>query len=110
MKVLTKKEELILLAILNLREDAYLIAIQNHLSVVIKKRILLTSVHVPLTRLEKRGLIQSEFGEATSVRGGRRKKVYRLTPQGFKVLAECKRINDALWGIYNEFTPQNPLK
>ena len=110
MKVLTKKEELILLAILNLRDAAYLVAIQNHLAEVINKRILLTSVHVPLTRLEKRGLIRSEFGEATAVRGGRRKKVYTLTPQGIKVLAECKRINDAMWGNYNELTPQNLLK
>ena len=77
MKGLTRKEELIMLSILNLQKDAYLIAITDHLSKITGKRVSLTSVHLPLSRLEKQGLIESEFGEATAVRGGRRKKIYK---------------------------------
>jgi len=101
MKGLTRKEELTMLSILNLQKDAYLIAITNHLSKITGKKVSLTSVHLPLSRLEKKGLIESEFGEATAVRGGRRKKIYRVTKIGFKELNEYKRITDMLWTNYS---------
>lgn len=94
---LTRKEELILLSILNLRKDAYLVAITDHLSRVTGKKITITSVHLPLNRLERRGLIESKLGEATAIRGGRRKRIYTITKMGFAELREYKRIHDALW-------------
>ena len=100
MKALTRKEELIMLSILNLGKEAYLVAITDHLARVTSQAIMLTSVHVPLLRLEKMGLIASEFGESTAVRGGRRKKIYRITKAGFQTLNEHRRINDALWAAY----------
>lgn len=100
MKGLTRKEELIMLSILNLRSEAYLVAITDHLTNVTGEKLMLTSVHLPLTRLEKMGLIASELGDATAVRGGRRKKVYRITKAGFRALNEHKRINDTLWAAY----------
>lgn len=98
---LTRKEELILLSILNLRKDAYLVAISDHLSALTGRKVTITSVHLPLTRLERRGLIESKFGEATSVRGGRRKRIYSITKMGFAELCECKRIHDELWKKYS---------
>jgi len=100
MKSLTRKEELIMLSILNLKEEAYLIAIVDHLSKITGKNISLTSVHLPLSRLEKNGTISGEFGEATAVRGGRRKKIYKITRAGFEMLDEHKRISDLLWEKY----------
>ena len=97
MKSITRKEELVMLSILNLEERAYLIAIQDHLTQVSGKAESLTSVHLPLSRLEKRGLVISRFGDATAVRGGRRKKIYRLTKEGFEALYAYKRISDDLW-------------
>ena len=93
MKTITRKEELILLAVLNLRENAYLIAIQEYLAEVTGKKVSLTSVHLPLSRLEGNGLIDAQFGEATAVRGGRRKKIYSLTRSGLEELQELKRKN-----------------
>jgi len=101
MKGLTRKEELTMLSILNLQKDAYLIAITDHLSKITGKKVSLTSVHLPLSRLEKQGLIESEFGEATAVRGGRRKKIYKVTKKGFEELNEYKRITDMLWRKYS---------
>ena len=86
MKSITRKEELILLSILQLKEDAYLIAIQNHLKKITGKKVSLTTVHLPLSRLEEQGLIEAELGEATAVRGGRRKKIYNITREGFVAL------------------------
>jgi len=106
MKGLTRVEELTMLSILNLQSNAYLIAITDHLSKITGKKVSLTSVHLPLSRLEKRGLIESEFGEATAVRGGRRKKIYKLTKIGFKELNEYKRITDMLWTNYSRLSVQ----
>ena len=97
MSSITRKEEMILLSIINLKEDAYLIAIQDYLSEVTGKKVSLTSVHLPLSRLEKQGYIAGRMGEATAVRGGRRKKIYSITRQGQEALEEYKRISDVLW-------------
>jgi PadR family transcriptional regulator PadR len=107
MKSLTRKEELIMLSILKLKNDAYLIAIVDHLSKLTGKKVSLTSVHIPLGRLEKSELIISEYGEATAVRGGRRKKIYKITKLGFETLEEYKRVSDMLWENYLEYlTPK----
>lgn len=106
MKGLTRKEELIMLSVLSLGSEAYLVAITDHLSRIMGHTIMLTSVHLPLTRLEKMGFIASELGKATAVRGGRRKKIYQITKAGFQALGEHKRINDALWTAYPRLSEQ----
>lgn len=103
MKNLTRKEELIMLAILNLQKEAYLISIVDHLSKITGTRMSMTSVHIPLNRLEKNGMISGRLGEATAVRGGRRKKIYTITRAGFATLDEHKRISDSLWKNYAKF-------
>ena len=102
MKTISQYEERILLSILQLGENAYLVAIKDHLSDLMKKNISLTSIHLPLSRLEENGLVESRWGEATAVRGGRRKRIYSITRQGFEVLEEYKRIYDALWQDYTK--------
>jgi DNA-binding PadR family transcriptional regulator len=92
-----------MLAILNLQNNAYLIAIVDHLSKITGKKVSLTSVHIPLSRLEKSELITSSYGKATAVRGGRRKKIYRITKLGLEALAEHKRISDILWENYLDY-------
>ena len=100
MKSITRIEEMLLLSILNLRDDAYLVAIQNYLSDIFKKKVALTSVHLPLRRLEKINFLETKMGEATAVRGGRRKKIYRVTDIGFKALEEYRDISNNLWNNY----------
>jgi DNA-binding PadR family transcriptional regulator len=51
--------------------------------------------------MERRGLITSELGEATAIRGGRRKRIYTVTKMGFAELREYKRIHDELWEKYS---------
>ena len=104
MKSLTRKEELIMLSIINLEKDAYLVAIVDHLSKITCRKVSLTSVHLPLGRLEKSGFVESDFGESTAVRGGRRKKIYKITKLGYQLLVEHKRISDMLWGNHTKFS------
>ena len=100
MEYLSQREEQILLAIGYLREEAYLVAIRKHLSKIVGKELSIGAVHIPLRRIEKQGLISASFGESTAVRGGRRKKIYRLTAAGLAALKESKKITDRLWADY----------
>lgn len=98
---ITRMEEMLLLTIFNLKENAYLIGIKEYFKIHMGKKLSLSSIHIPLSRLEDRGLIEGHFGEATAVRGGRRKKIYSITAKGFEELAEHKRLNDILWENYS---------
>ena len=100
MKILTRKEEMLLMAVVNLKKEAYLVAMADYLSEVTGKNVGITSIHLPLNRLEKRGLITSEMGEAAAVRGGRRKRIYSLTRQGFEALERHKSLTDLIWANF----------
>ncbi len=100
MKSITRIEEMIMLSILNLHEDAYLLSIQAYLSDIFKKKVSLTSVHLPLRRLEKINYLETKMGEATAVRGGRRKKIYVVTDNGYKALEDYRNISNKLWNNY----------
>jgi DNA-binding PadR family transcriptional regulator len=100
MEYLSQREEQILLAIGYLREEAYLVAIRKHLSEVTGKELSIGAVHIPLRRIEKQGLINASLGESTAVRGGRRKKIYRLTSAGLSALEVNKKVRDRLWADY----------
>ncbi len=100
MKPITRKEELLLLTILNLNKDAYLISIQDYLAEITGKKVGMSTIHLPLSKLENRGLISSDFGEATAIRGGRRKRIYKVTDKGLKALHEYREISNSLWMDY----------
>lgn len=102
---LTQREEQILLAIWKLREEAYLVAIKKHLSQILRQDWTVGAIHRPLRHLEQLGLIDSHLGEATARRGGRAKKIYAVTKEGFALLAEYKRINESLWGRFPGLKP-----
>lgn len=106
MKSLNRKEEMVMLAILKLKADAYLITIHQYLVELTGDKISLTSIHKPLNDLEKSGYIVSDFGEATATRGGRRKRIYSVTSEGHEKLAEVKRINELMWDVYSEYSDQ----
>lgn len=97
MQGLTRKEELVLLTVRALEENAYLVAIAEHLEKLTEIKLTLPSIHIPLSRLEKRGYLDSFLGQGSPVRGGRRKKIYRITKAGHEALAEYRRITDTLW-------------
>ncbi len=102
---LTRNEEIILLSIFNLKEDAYLVAIVDHISRLTGKKASVATIYFPLNRLEEQGLIVSRFSEATAVRGGRRKKIYSITKQGFERLEEYRRVSQRLWQDYMKCSP-----
>ena len=89
-------EELVLLAVGALKEEAYGVAIKELLKQKGKKNPSVGALHSALYRLENKGFLKSWEGGATSARGGRRKKFYSLTASGKKALEEAHQLRQDL--------------
>src|ERR1700722_1220076 len=90
-------EELVLLTVASLVKNAYSVAICDELSKAADRTVRLGVVHAVLNRLEEKGLVKSELGEATATRGGKRKRFYFLTGAGKASMVRAKEIRDQLW-------------
>lgn len=90
-------EELVLLTVACLGEDAYGITIQLEIENRATRSISLGALHSTLTRLEEKGYLKSRLGGATQDRGGRRKRFYQVTHAGKVSLHEYKSLRDDLW-------------
>jgi len=90
-------EELVLLTVATLGEDAYGVEIKRELEERLKKKVSVGSIQTSLKRLEEKGFLKSEFGEATQKRGGKRKRIYTTTTYAHKVLAEIRQVRSDLW-------------
>lgn len=97
-------EELVLLTVAALMEEAYSVAICDELSNHTGRTVKLGVVHAVLNRLEEKGLVNSELGEATKTRGGKRKRFYQLTVAGKAALINTKLLRDQLWDRIPPFT------
>ena len=99
-------EQLVLAAILSLREDAYGVSIHAKAEELARpKSVSLGAIYVTLDRLEGKGLVSSRLSDPTPERGGRAKRRYQLEALGERALQEsavtAKRIWDeteAIWG------------
>jgi PadR family transcriptional regulator PadR len=94
---LTRKEELILLAVHKLDDSASLVRVREILNVSTGHEWTMGNVYVPLDRMTKLGYLETRVGEPTARRGGKAMKYYALSPQGKKALAELKRVQDTMW-------------
>ena len=97
MKGLGHLEETILLLVMSMDGEVYGYAICEAYRKHMGKRISISAVHSVLSRLEKKKLIRSEMGGATSERGGRRKRIFYSTEQGMKVITQIKASRLKLW-------------
>jgi PadR family transcriptional regulator PadR len=90
-------EELVLLTVGILFEDAYGLAIVDELEKKTGRSIMISSVHKALVRLEDKGYLKSQMGGATHLRGGRDKRLYTLTQSGKKVLSQSRELRNSMW-------------
>jgi len=91
-------EELVLLSVLISTPDAYGPALQRVLAEEAGRDVSLGAIYTALERLTQKGLVTSELGDPTPVRGGRRKRHYELTPEGLDHVKEVRRIRERMWG------------
>ena len=84
-------EQLTMLAVLRLDEEAYGAAIQREIEAQTGRLVSVNAIYTTLERLEAKGLLRSWVGEPTRERGGRRKKHYALEPQGLAAISQAYR-------------------
>src|ERR1700704_4579146 len=95
-------EEIVLLTIAALISEAYSVSITDELGKHTGRNVKLGVVHSVLNRLEEKGLVKSKLGEATSARGGKRKRYYGITNTGKSALIKAKELRDQLWNMIPE--------
>src|SRR5688572_27854386 len=98
-------EELVLLTVAALQGDAYGVEIKRELESRLKEKLSVGSIQSALKRMEEKGFLTSEFGEATQKRGGKRKRIYAPTAYAHRTLAELKDIRADLWNSITTLQP-----
>jgi DNA-binding PadR family transcriptional regulator len=83
-------EELVLLALIRLKDNAYGVTIRRELTERVGKDVSIGAVYTTLERLEGKGFVSSRVGEATPQRGGRAKRFFRLEARGADALAASR--------------------
>ena len=89
-------EELVLLTVGILYDNAYSVAIQKELNKQTGRKVTLSSVHAAVYRLEEKGLLNSRMGEMTSERGGKRKRIFTISQSGKVALDKANDIRNRL--------------
>src|SRR5437763_13775442 len=96
-------EQLVLTAILTLREEAYGVTIHSRVQELARpKTASLGAVYVTLDRLEDKGLVASRLSDPTPERGGRARRYYRLEAPGERVLRESAVTANRIWDVAAE--------
>ena len=92
-------EELVLLTVCVLYDEAYGVAVQDAIAQQAGRSVSISSVHSALHRLQDKGFLESRMGGATPERGGRRKRLFTITDAGMAALVEARRLREKLWGM-----------
>jgi DNA-binding PadR family transcriptional regulator len=94
---LTDLEQLLLLATLRVGDSAYAAALLDDLVETADRSVSLGTIYVTMVRLEERGLVASELGEPTAQRGGKAKRLYRVTGEGREALERTRAMLERMW-------------
>ena len=81
-------EQLVLLAVLRLRDGAYTVAIREEIAGRTGRALNRGAVYVTLERLERKGYLSSRFGQPSPQRGGKAKKFFEIEAEGLQILEE----------------------
>lgn len=90
-------EEIVLLTVAVLYDDAYGVSIRHEIEEKMKRTVSVSALQTALRRMESKGFLESGFGEATAIRGGKRKRFFRVTPFGKEALEHAKDSRMKLW-------------
>ena len=93
-------EEVILLLVGILKEEAYAFKIANAFKEETGRSVSIGAVHSTLSRLSDKGFLESEMGEPSAIRGGRRKRIFEITAYGERALMAARDLRLSLWAQY----------
>jgi PadR family transcriptional regulator PadR len=97
MKILSRSDEILLMAILRLKDNAYGVTIIKEVKKNTGRELKIGALWVALDILNQRGLIEKRMGDPTPQRGGRSKIYYSLTPNGLNELERIRNFQRELW-------------
>ena len=97
MEILTVNEEMLLIIVWQLKENAYGFPIMKKAMGITKKKISYGSLYNSFNNLIRKGYLAFYKGEPTDERGGKRKVFYTITPQGKVALKNAKEFHLNLW-------------
>ena len=90
-------EQVVLLAIMRLGDEAYAVSIRDEIARCTGRDVSRGSIYITLDRLETKGYLKSRLADPTPERGGRAKRYYALRPRAVEALKESRRALVALW-------------
>ena len=90
-------QEIVLLTIMVLDEQAYGVSIKQEINEKTNRNISRGALHTALSRLEEKGFIRSKQGEASPERGGHPRRFYNVTSKGIEALQEARALREQLW-------------
>ncbi|MEM6317936.1 MAG: helix-turn-helix transcriptional regulator [Bacteroidota bacterium] len=90
-------EEIVLLTIGVLFDEAYGVAIKQEIERRLERNVSVGALQSALRRMEQKGYLKSHFGEVTNARGGRRKRYFQMTSYGKKALVYNRDVRESLW-------------
>ena len=97
MKSISEFEQLVLLAVARLDQDAYGMSVSHEIETRTENSISLAAVYSALGRLESEGLVSSWTSKPTAQRGGRAKKHFALESEGARALERSRTVMDRMW-------------
>ena len=95
--MLTKLEDQILMTVWKLQGEAYGVSVVQQLEKITESKVAVGVIYTALDRLTRKGYIHASIGEPTAVRGGMRKRYYKITKQGIAALEASKKVHDQIW-------------
>lgn len=102
MKELTKLEELVMIAIWHLEDQAYGVQIKNKVKEIVGKEYFYNTLYTTFDQLTRKGFITKHFGDPTSVRGGKRKVYFHITKEGRGALKNAYKRQSRIWSGITE--------
>lgn len=94
---MTRSEEIILVMILKLKENAYGVSIRRQIFQDTGEKWSFASIYQPLDKFTRKDYVRKIKGEPTARRGGKSKFYYEVTEEGKKALLKIRNAHDSVW-------------
>jgi PadR family transcriptional regulator PadR len=107
MKDLSLTEEMFLLAVWKLRENAYGITIRRYVANATGRNYPIGTIYSALDKMTRKGYLRKTMGDPVPERGGRSKNYYHITKEGIKALKNAIELKNLLWDSHTEMALNN---
>ena len=107
MKLLSRSEEIILLAVWRLQGNAYGVSIRKQIYLDMGDKWSFASIYQPLDNLVRKKYVKRVKGDPIAKRGGKSKFYYKVTPEGLKNLKLLRKAHERVWAGILETSLEN---